>query len=405
MRFGKYILIMALFAAGCSKAPTVLGKWDAVVLNKMGEEVAFGLEISERDGALSGVLINGEERIPSSSGSFDGKRLKLDFDYYDGELDAELDGDRLTGKFTRQLRKDLLSRVFRAVRPGQSGKAASEPGGDISGEWVLRVGEGASERIWRGIFRQKGAEVVGTIVPLSGDWGILTGRIENGKVTLSKFDGINAYLFTAGLTQDGRLEGLINSERKVVGFRSGENGIEARLPDPNSFMRMKNPSEPLRFSFPDVDGKTVSLSDDRFKGKVVIVTIGGSWCPNCHEEVKVLNDFYSRYREKGLEIISLNYEYTGDRARDLEQLRIFVRRHDVRFPVLLAGTTDEGEIERTLPQLANFGGYPSTLFVGRDGLVKKLHAGFEGPATGERHVRLKKELDELVRSLLEEKRT
>ncbi len=407
MHFGTYILITALVVlAGCSRGEdrTVLGKWDAVVLNKMGEEVAFGLEISDQGGRLSGVLVNGEERIPSSSGSFDGKRLKLDFDYYDGELIAELMDGELRGEFNRQLRKEVLRREFRARRDGGVKKSAADPGGDVSGEWVLQVGEGERERIWRAVFRQQGSEIVGTVIPLSGDWGILTGRIEGGKVTLSKFDGINAYLLTGKLTPDGRLEGLINSERKLTAWKAGseDGGVRARLPDPNRFMRMKNPSEPLRFGFPDVNGKMVSLSDDRFKGKVVIVTIGGSWCPNCHEEVKLLNEFYSKYRDRGLEIISLNYEYTGDVARDTEQLRIFVKRHNVEFPVLLAGTTDEGEIERTLPQLANFGGYPSTLFVGRDGLVKRLHAGFEGPATGERHEKLKKELDELVRKLIEE---
>lgn len=402
--------MLAVLFTGCSKVetPTVIGKWDAVVLNKAGEEVAFGLEITDDGGKLSGVLVNGDERVPSSSGSFDGRRLQLVFDYYDGELNAQLRGDELTGQFTRQLRKNLLSRTLRARRSnpvkGDAQSASAEPGGDINGEWVLRVGEGENERIWRAIFRQKGSEIVGTIIPLSGDWGILTGKIERGRLSLSKFDGINAYLFKAELTPEGRLEGLINSERKAVAYKSGSDAgaAQTRLPDPNQYMRMKNPTEPLRFSFQDADRKQVSLSDDRFKGKVVIITIGGSWCPNCHEEAVVLNDFYDRYRDQGLEIISLNYEYTGDVERDIEQLKIFIRRHNVEYPVLLAGTTDEGEIERTLPQLVNFGGYPSTIFVGRDGLVKRIHTGFEGPATGERHVRLKRELDELVRELLAE---
>lgn len=411
MIFARHILIstmMAVCCLGCSRqeSPTVAGKWDAVVLNKVGEEVAFGLEINDVGGKISGVLVNGDERVPSSTGSFDGRKLQLLFDYYDGELNAELNGDELRGQFTRQLRKSLLSRTLLARR-GNPAKveaqiASAEPGGDINGEWALRVGEGEKERIWRAIFRQRGSEIVGTIIPLSGDWGILTGRIERGQVSLSKFDGINAYLFKAKLTPEGRLEGLINSERKVVAYKldSDAGGMRARLPDPNQSMRMKNPSEPLRFRFQDVDRKQVSLSDDRFKGKVVIITIGGSWCPNCHEEAVVLNDFYERYRDQGLEIISLNYEYTGDVERDIEQMKIFIKRHSVQYPVLLAGTTDEGEIERTLPQLVNFGGYPSTIFVGRDGLVKRIHTGFEGPATGERHVRLKQELDELVRSLL-----
>jgi len=136
----------------------------------------------------------------------------------------------------------------------------------------------------------------------------------------------------------------------------------------------------------------------------VIVTIGGTWCPNCHEEAAVLNDLYSRYHERGLEIVGLMFEYTGDATRDRAQMKIFARRHDTRYPLLLAGTTDEGEIERKLPQLDKLGLYPTTIFIGRDGRVKRIHAGFEGPAAGVRHTQLKAELDELVQELLESDR-
>jgi peroxiredoxin len=177
------------------------------------------------------------------------------------------------------------------------------------------------------------------------------------------------------------------------------------LPDPNNHTKLKNPAEPFRFSFPDLDGKQVSSSDARFHNKVVIVTIGGSWCPNCHDEAAVLREFYERYQKQGLEIVGLMFEYTGEAARDREQMRIFARRHNIRYPLLLAGTTEEGEIGKKLPQLENFSAYPTALFIGRDGRVQRIHAGFEGQATGARHARLKAELEQLVKELLEEKAT
>jgi peroxiredoxin len=405
------LLLLALLSliallTSCSRtyADPIAGEWSAVVLNKAGEEVAFKLEIKRSDAQIVGALVNGDQRVESTSGSFDGKTLKLRYDFYDGELTATLADGELRGDFKRQLHKEILRRELRAWRETSSGRSAASTVADISGDWLLRVGEGDKQRVWRASFKQNGADITGTIIPLSGDWGTMTGTFGNGQLQLSRFDGINAYLLKARLTEDGRLEGLINSERKMIAERADKAKSDAfpALPDPNNYTKLKNPAEPFRFSFPDLNGRMVSSTDELFRNKVVIVTIGGSWCPNCHEEAAVLRDFYNRYQAQGLEIVGLMFEYTGNAERDREQMKIFARRHNVRYPLLLAGTTDEGQVEKKLPQLENFSAYPTAIFIGRDGGVRRIHAGFEGQATGARHVKLKAELEELVKELLEE---
>jgi thiol-disulfide isomerase/thioredoxin len=385
-----------------------IGTWRGFVKNPSGEEVAFTVEVKREGEQISGALVNGEERTPSTSGSIDGKTLKLSFDFYDGELTADIDGDEMRGTFDRQWQKQTLKRELRATR--QRGgtvylKALSNQ--DVSGEWVLRVGDAPKQRFWRATFKQRQGEVRGTIIPVSGDWGEITGTLENDQLTLNRFDGINSRVLKARLTPQGKLEGyvdlgLFDPKRTVVAERLDEGNKEliASLPDPNKHARMSNPAEPLRFSFPDLEGKIVSSTDDRFKNKVVIVSVTGSWCPNCHEEAPVMQEFYDRYRAEGLEVVALAFEYTGDSSRDLEQLKIFDKRHNISYPILLAGSTEEGEINRKLPQLVNFGAYPTTIFSGRDGLVKRIHTGFEGRATGDRFTKLKAEYEELIKELL-----
>jgi len=401
-----FLWVVSGWLAACHQQPAdpISGTWQAAVLNKAGEEVAFKLEIKREGEQVTGALVNGDERVVSTGGSFDGKSLKLKYDFYDGELDATLDGGQLRGNFRRQWRKEVLRRKFRAWREEQSSTPQVSGGPNVSGEWILRVGEGDQQKVWRASFRQDGANVSGTIIPVSGDWGTLTGQMDHGQLVLSRFDGINAQLFKVRLTERGTLEGLINSERKVVAERADQarSGEAPAPPDPGAYTSVKHLSEPFRFSFPDLNGNLVSSTDERFRNKVVVATITGSWCPNCHDEAPVLNDLYQRYRARGLEVVGLFFEYTGDLPRDREQVKIFARRHSIQYPVLLAGTTDEGEIEKKLPQLVNFGAYPTTIFIGRDGLVKKIHAGFEGPATGQRFVQLKAELEMLVKELLEE---
>jgi thiol-disulfide isomerase/thioredoxin len=386
------------------------GIWHGFVKNPSGEEVAFTVEVKREGDQISGSLVNGEERTPSTSGSIEEKTLKLRFDFYDGELTAEIDGDEMRGTFDRQWQKQTLKRELRATRQREETpyqRAGTSNSREISGEWVLRVGAAPKQSFWRATFRQRQGEVRGTIIPVSGDWGEIAGTFENDQLTLNRFDGINSRVLKARLTPQGKLEGdvdmgLFDPKRAVVAERldEGNKDVIAGLPDPNKYARMSNPAEPLRFSFPDLEGKIVSASDDRFKNKVVVVSITGTWCPNCHEEAPVLQEFYDRYGAEGLEVVALAFEYTGDASRDLEQLKIFDRRHNISYPILLAGSTEEGEINRKLPQLVNFGAYPTTIFIGRDGLVKRIHTGFEGRATGDRFTKLKTEYEELIKKLL-----
>jgi thiol-disulfide isomerase/thioredoxin len=403
------VFVLISFAACGQPAQSPDGVWRGFVKTKSGEEVAFTLEVKREGDKIVGSLVNGDDRTTSTSGSFDGKTLKLRFDFYDGELTATIAGDELRGTFDRQWRREILRRELYAKRGDSvAATAPSNPGADISGEWVMSVGEEQKESFWRAAFRQQGSLLRGTIIPVSGDWGELTGTFENNQLTLNRFDGINCRVFKATLTPQGTLEGFVDlggsaPKRKVVAERitAANQAAVAKLPNPNNHTRMSNAAEPFRFSFPDLDGKIVSSTDERFKDKVVIVTIGGSWCPNCHDEAPVLQEFYDRYRAQGLEVVSLAFEYTGNAERDLEQVRIFARRHGIEYPMLYAGATDEAE--KKLSQLVNFGAYPTGIYIGRDGLVKHIHAGFEGKATGERFTRLKAEMEEGIKELLSAK--
>ncbi|MEZ5286715.1 MAG: TlpA disulfide reductase family protein [Vicinamibacterales bacterium] len=46
----------------------------------------------------------------------------------------------------------------------------------------------------------------------------------------------------------------------------------------------------------------------RFRGKVVLVNISGSWCPNCHDEAPFLAALHRRFKDRGFEIVTLSFE-------------------------------------------------------------------------------------------------
>src|SRR5262249_27609038 len=99
-------------------------------------------------------------------------------------------------------------------------------------------------------------------------------------------------------------------EMRLLAVRS-DDPRTAGLPqpsDPSRFTSVADPTVPLRFSFPDLDGHPVSNTDRRFAGKVLLVVITGSWCPNCHDEAPFLTELYRTYKSRGLEVVALSFE-------------------------------------------------------------------------------------------------
>jgi thiol-disulfide isomerase/thioredoxin len=400
-----FFFFMLLAFTSCQRKRDIQylpGIWHGTVYLQNQDEVPVKLEFKVEGEQVIGTFINGDERTTSTSGTFDGLNLKLKFDYFDAVMEGGVARREIIGSITRTWKSQKLVRNFKIWRGGGTMivPAATE-GKDLSGEWDMKVGEGEKQRQWRLMLTQKDGALSGTILTPSGDWGTMTGQFAYGKMQITRFDVINARLLRAQLNANGQLEGMVDlgqgeAPRKVLAER-----VSATAPVAVQNTKVKNPLEPFKFTGLDLDGKPVSSTDPRFKNKAIVIEITGTWCPNCYDEAPLLKDLYARYQAQGLEVIGLSFEYTGDTKRDLEQIKIFRDKHNISYLSLLGGSTENDDIAQKLPQLVNFGAYPTTIFIGRDGLVKKIHAGFDGPATGERHTRLKAEFEATVKELLQ----
>jgi len=298
-------------------------------------------------------------------------------------------------------------RRFKAIASGEGNVP------QLAGNWEMRriaeeVAAPRDTRTWRVFLRQSGAELSGTILRVDGDTGTLVGHWQGGKLVLSHFAGERPNLFEGTLNADGTMAVTLNGTAHYLVVRSSEaraKGIP-EPPDPSRYTNVKDPTAPFRFAFPDLTGKIVSEGDPQFRGKVIILAIGGSWCPNCHDEAPFLTELYKDYRGRGLEIVGLMFENDPDPKVARPRVQSFIKRYAAQYPMLIAGTTQPSPTSKTiadaLPQIVNFGAYPTTIFLGRDGRVRSVHAGFASPAAGAEHVRLKQEVRELVERLLAE---
>jgi thiol-disulfide isomerase/thioredoxin len=405
----RFMLAAALLIASPVYAQ-VNGLWDAVVVSN-GAEIPFRFEIAVNGGEAQGFFFEGDRKVGSSSGRFADGVLTLDYDHLNTTLELTLTDSELAGTY-RNKRAGARPQDVRMKRftPVAIDGTDAPP---LAGTWEMRrLAEEATAsrdtRTWQLFLRQSGAEFWGSILRVDGDTGALVGRWQKGKLVLSHFAGERPNLFEATLNADGTLAVTLNRTAHYLVVRSSEARAKGvpDPPDPSRYTTVKDPTTPFHFAFPDLTGAIVSDTDARFRGKVVIVAIGGSWCPNCHDEAPFLTELYKDYRGRGLEIVGVMFENDPDPKVSRPRVQSFIKRYAAQYPMLIAGTTQPSPTSKTiaeaLPQIVNFGAYPTSIFLGRDGRVRSVHAGFASPATGAEHGRLKQELRELVERLLAE---
>jgi len=378
--------------------PTELaGTWRAV-LDLAGGELPFRLEFDDTRGALcNGGACQPFSAVTTVPGT---DSVVLEMADYAAVIRARLSGDSLTGFHWNVGNRGPRTIPFRALRGVWP---ARPPSPALVGRWdaVFRPTERPSPRVLDLRATERGLE--GTIVSNSGDYGMFWGGAVQDSFAMAHYDGSFIYLLAGRLDGDtlrGVFHAGLTSQTPFVAVRSTG---RPHLVPPTEVVRADT-SGPFVFAFPSVDGEIVSSDDARFRGKVVIVEIFGTWCPTCHDSAPLMAELYERYRDRGLEIVGLAYEVTGDTAVDGAIVRRYRDKFGLAFPLLLAGTNDGASPGETQPQLDGPIAFPTTIFVDRSGRVRKVHAGFYGSAVGAAHEALRRDFLETVERLLAEGR-
>ncbi|RYG00604.1 MAG: TlpA family protein disulfide reductase [Chitinophagaceae bacterium] len=250
-----------------------------------------------------------------------------------------------------------------------------------------------------GLFTQTGNKLQGTFLRVTGDSRFLEGVIDGNKFELSSFIGSSPSYYKGSFDNDGNITGEIVGVRGNSAF-TGVPDESAELPDPYKLTYLKEGYSTLDFTFPDIDGKPVSLKDEKFKNKVVIVTIGGTWCPNCMDETMFLAPWYKDNKQKGVEIISLQYERKDDPVFVKNALTKYRTKFGVEYTQLFAGIADKQAVASSLPALNTFLSFPTMILIDKQGKVTKIHTGFSGPATGKYYTEFVKEFNADMAQLL-----
>lgn len=404
----KYFLFLVFITLFSCKNTTEIktGIWRAT-LPTSGGELPFNFEIQKEADGYSVTVLNGDEKLKMDKSFLKNDSLHIPMELFDAEIIAKVEGDKMSGTY-RKMRSDFsfFSAPFSAefgktYRFTEENKSLST---NISGKYeVLFLSEDKKDStVSVGIFNQKDNQVTGTFLSTTGDYRYLQGNIIGDSLKLSCFDGNHNYLFTAKIEGDKLVGGGFWANSTGYESWSGVRNENAALPDATKLTFLKEGFKSMDFSFKNADGKTISLKDDAYKSKVVVVQIMGSWCPNCMDESRFLAPWYKKNKERGVEIIGLAYEKSTDPAFAYPKIKRLKERFGIDYEVLLGGTNNKDEASKTLPMLNRVIGFPTTIFIDKKGIVREIHTGFSGPGTGKYYDEFVSEFNTLVDKLVSE---
>ncbi len=403
-------IVISVLLGSCDKPSYELkpGIWRAALITKSGAEIPFNFQLSDSASVLRIDIINGDDslRVDEIEQKEDSVFIKLPF--FDSEFKGQVKDDKIEGVWIKHLADKDVSMSFYAVHnvSWRIKEKTEKPLYNIEGKWETQFFNPETKDSTRaiGVFKQQGSRVTGTFITKTGDYRFLDGVLDGENISLSTFDGGFALLFTAKVNNDSTL----SNGKYYSGFSGLRNftarkNSEVELEDAYSLTYLKDGYERIDFSFPDLNKNMVSLSDDRFKNKVVIIQVLGSWCPNCIDETAYLTSWQKENNFDDVEIVALAYERTSDFGKSKKNLDRIVKRFDVKYPVLVTGyTIEKGEPAKSLPMLNHVMAFPTTIIIDKKGKVRKIHTGFSGPGTGKYFEEYKTGFEKLINDLRSE---
>jgi peroxiredoxin len=403
MRIVLFFLAV-LFIVSCSSSPKELkpGIWRGV-LELQGQQLPFLFDVEKQNGQYKAYLRNDTERILLDEIAIDGDSVFMTLHVFDASLRAKINGDQLTGTFYKNYAPQANLPFSATWGDDYLFTKEKEAKVDFTGKYQVTFFAEKDTLVSVGFFNQKENRVTGSFLLTSGDYRFLEGNVVNDELKLSTFDGNHAYLFYAkksGDTLRGDYYSGKTNHETWIGIKN-ENAV---MPDLDAVTYLKPGYEKLDFSFPDLNGQKVSPSDERFRNKVLILQIFGTWCPNCMDETKFLSPWYDQNKQRGVEILGIAYERKVDFEYAKARILKMKQKWNVNYDFVVApSTNDKDEASLTLPMINKMMAFPTTIFIGKDGKVKKIHTGFSGPGTGIYYQQLIQDFNETVNELLNEK--
>lgn len=252
-----------------------------------------------------------------------------------------------------------------------------------------------------GLFSVLNGKAEGTFITETGDYRFLEGFSSGENLTLSCFDGSHLFHFKADIKGDSLTNGVFKSGTHWTEPFSAVMNETFELTHPDSLTQVIDNS-PLILNLVNTEGDFVTFQQEDFEGKVTLVQIMGTWCPNCLDESKFYGELYNEYHSQGLTIIPVAFERTDDFQTSSITLKRYLDDLGLPYQGYIGGRASKSLASEAFPMLSKIISYPTSIYIDKSGVIRKIHTGFYGPGTGMYYDRYKSSTNKFLQELLSE---
>lgn len=395
-----FLIFLSATSLYAQKIPLLTGSYSAYLQLNETTQLPVHLTVEKKQKRILLVVHNAEERIELMNGIKKGDTIILPFPSFDSELRFITYKKKEIRGFWFNYNKGANYKIPFFANLNQKTRKKEAPGGDLSGKWETHFSPKTSdEENALGIIAQDQNHITGTFRTETGDYRFLEGSIEGSKFYLSAFDGSHAFLIN-GTLKEHRVQGYFYSGKHYSTDFVATYNPNYELRDPDSLTTLKDQNTPFNFTLKTINGTDYTFPNPETRGKVVIVQIMGTWCPNCMDETNYYKELYDKYHSKGLEIISIGYEAAESFEEQAKKILTLKQRKNLDFTFLVGGKASKGIASEQFKMLNEVISFPTSIYIGRDGEVKRIHTGFNGPGTGEVYTEYVNKTNSLIESLL-----
>lgn len=379
--------------------------WAGTITIGENKQLPFLIFLDINSAVPAGYFLNGAEQTSIPEIRLHGDSLSLIFSEYNAAMCGIWNGKEWRGKFFRY-RSDTSWNAFVSTPKNERNEnnlSAMPIGIPLAGKFQVYISSvNGIDSTTTANFWMKNDSVFGTFIAPDGDYGLLAGTQFGSKITLTRFTGWQAFIIE--VEQHGKFwnGNLYSRSGKPVAFTlAPHTTLESEIKPVHS-TTMKNRKAPFTFYGTTSTGIIVSSTDTLFRNKALLIDIMGTWCHNCLDAAPILQQMYSEFGKDGLVVIGLAFEISDNPEMAKKNLTLFQKRYGIAYPVLFCGSTNDANVNLKLrSQLNDFYAYPTTIFIDRKGVVKKIHVGFNGPGTGDEFQEQIKQYHETVKQCVQ----
>ncbi|MEP1097251.1 MAG: TlpA disulfide reductase family protein [Cyclobacteriaceae bacterium] len=397
----KYLTaFLLLFGSSLGHGQSLkLGNWTGEIIYQK-HKVPFQFEVSTAGGDIPDItFINGSERRAVTNATIVGDSIFIPLDPFDVSIRAKFDAMSLSGEYVKHYRnaKMPLNASFGGVR---FAKKSTKRNVSVEERWKMTFSpDTPSMSDGVGLFTQMGDRVIGTVMSETSDYRYFDGIVDGDSLKLSSFDGAHAFLIL-GKKTGAAWSGEIVFDNSYTEPWSATADPNAELVDPFELVKVDKEIHKPYYDLLGAGSGKGSVDPSKYEGKVLLIQLFGTWCPNSHDQTRYLVDWYKENSNKNVAILASSYEANYSQEYGLKRLEEYRKTNGIKYDLVLGGRLSKTGAAMSLPFVERIKAFPTLVIVDKGGYARYVHSYFNGPATGEYYkafdVRFNQIIDELL---------